>query len=321
MALELNYSTLAGQESMLRDSVRCRAFRRAIAEAVTPGCTVLDIGAGTGILSLFAAQAGARMVYAVEQTQIVDVTRRIVAANGFSDRIKVIQGDMTTVELPEKVDVIVSEWLGSYAVDENLLPVVVHARERWLKPGGRMIPESVTVWMAPAFDELLQQEVDFWRSEPYGLDFDLISQNAARRMDCFCNHINRKHLLCEPQLMWTIDCRTCSQEDVSHPWHFHSRFSAEQEGEFNVLAAWFRANLTGAVLLSNGPDDPDTHWGRQIFPVGKSVSVKSGAQVEVDFTHEPQGRGESRSLWSIAADDYRFSSEGSTLLVGVKGEE
>ncbi|MFA7174074.1 MAG: class I SAM-dependent methyltransferase [Kiritimatiellia bacterium] len=315
MALELNYSTLAGQESMLRDSVRCKAFQQAITAAVTPGCTVLDIGAGTGILSLFAAQAGAGHVYAVEQTQIVDVARRIIATNGFSDRITVIQGDITKVELPEKVDVIVSEWLGSYAVDENLLPVVVQARERWLKPGGRMIPGSVKVWMSLAFDEFLQQEVDFWRSEPYGLDLELISQNAARRMDCFCNHINQKHLLCEPQLMWNIDCQNCPLELVVQPWNFRSQFMAEREGEFNVLAAWFQANLFDEIGVTNGPSDPDTHWGRQIFPVGKNLFLKSGSEVEVDFTHEPRGTGESRALWSIKQDDYHFNSEGTTLLV------
>jgi hypothetical protein len=219
------------------------------------------------------------------------------------------------VELPEKVDVIVSEWLGSYAVDENLLPVVAYARDRWLKPGGRMIPESVTVWMAPAFDEYLQQDVDFWRSEPYGVDLDLISRNAARRMDCFCNHINQKHLLCEPQMMWDIDCLTCTQEELSKPFCFKSDFVATQSGEFNVLAAWFRANLTGNVLLCNGPDDPDTHWGRQRFPVGKIVRMESGASVAVDFTHISQGKGESRSLWSIKADDYQYNSEGTTILV------
>jgi len=314
MSLELNYSSLSGQESMLRDSVRCKAFQSAIAEAVTPGCTVLDIGAGTGLLSIFAAQAGAGQVYAVELTDIAEVAELIVGENGLSDRIKVIQGDITKVELPEKVDVIVSEWLGSYAVDENLLPVVAYARDRWLKPGGRMIPESVTVWMAPAFDEYLQQDVDFWRSEPYGIDLDLISRNAARRMDCFCNHINQKHLLCEPQLMWTIDCLTCSQAEVNQPFHFRSNFVAEQDEEFNVLAAWFRANLTKEVLLCNGPDDPDTHWGRQRFPIGKSVYVKRGMPVEVDFTHAPQGKGESRSMWSVKAGDYQYSSEGTTRL-------
>jgi SAM-dependent methyltransferase len=315
MPIDLNYTTLHGHESMLRDRVRCEAFRRALAEAVTPGCTVLDVGAGTGILSMFAAQAGAGKVYAVELTAVTAVAERLIAENGFSDRITVLRGDITTVELPEKVDIIVSEWLGSYAVDENLLPVVADARDRWLKPGGRMIPESVTVWMAPAFDDLLQQDVDFWRSDPYDINLDLISRDAARRMDCFCNHINQKHLLCEPQLMWEIDCLSCTQEEVNKPFHFRSEFAAEQDGEFNVLTAWFRANLTKDVLLCNGPDDPDTHWGRQRFPVGRIVSVKKGDRVAVDFVHEPYGKGESRSVWSVDAGDYRFHSEGSTVLL------
>jgi protein arginine N-methyltransferase 1 len=315
MSLELNYSSLTGQESMLRDSIRCKAFQSALNEAVTPGCTVLDIGAGTGILSIFAAQAGAGKVYAVERTDIAEVAELIVAENGLSDRIQVIQEDITKVELPEKVDVIVSEWLGSYAIDENLLPIVAYTRDRWLKPGGKMIPESVTVWMAPAFDEFLQQDVDFWRSEPYGIDLDLISRNASHRMDCFCNHINQKHLLCEPQLMWDIDCLTCTQEELSHAFRFQGEFTAEQDGEFNVLTAWFRANLTKEVLLGNGPDDHDKHWGRQRFPVGKVVSMKSGAKVTVDFEHEPFDKGESRSVWSIKADDYQYNSEGNTRLV------
>ena len=160
MSVELNYCNFRGHESMLRDSVRCEAFRRAIVDTVTPGCAVLDIGAGTGILSLFAAQAGARVVYAVERTHIAELAQRIVSENGFGDRINVLQNDIETLELPEKVDVIVSEWLGGYGVDENLLPVVALARDRWLKPGGRVIPETVKSWIVPAYDELLQQDVD-----------------------------------------------------------------------------------------------------------------------------------------------------------------
>jgi len=314
MSLELNYSTIGGHESMLRDSVRCRAFRQAIAATVTPGCAVLDIGAGTGILSLFAAQAGARVVYAVEQTRIAEVARRIVEENGCSDRIKVLEHDMATLELPEKVDVIVSEWLGGYGVDENLLPMVTLARERWLKPGGKMIPESVTAWMAPADDEWLQQDIDFWRSEPYGIDLDLISRATARRMDCACNHIKQEHLLCEPQMLLEIDALRCSLETVARPFAASLEFVAPREGQFNVLAAWFRANLTREVVLSNGPADPDTHWGRHVFPIGQRIAVKSGMPIHVNFCHEPQGRGYSRAVWTVEAGDYRFSSEGTTLL-------
>lgn len=315
MPIEIDYSTLRNHESMLRDAVRCRAFRRAIEQTVTPGCAVLDIGAGTGILSLFAAQAGARVVYAVEQTQIAVVAERIIAENGFSDCIKVIQHDMATLELPEKVDVIVSEWLGGYGVDENLLPVVSLARDRWLKPGGKMIPDVVSAWMAPADDEYLQQDVDFWYSEPYGINLDLVGRTTASQMDCTCNHVKQKHLLCEPQLMWETDGMTCSCADPDEPFRCRLTFVAERAGQFNVLAAWFRANLTREIVLSNAPSEPDTHWGRHVFPVGRTLFVERGTRMVVDFALEPKGKGQSRASWSVEVGEYRFQSEGSTILI------
>lgn len=74
---------------------------------------MLDIGCGTGILSMFAAKAGASKVFAVECSSIVDYARKIVEANNFKDVITIIQGKVEEVELPvEKVDIIISEWMG-----------------------------------------------------------------------------------------------------------------------------------------------------------------------------------------------------------------
>ncbi len=320
MALELNYSNLEGQVSMLRDSVRCKAFQRAIAEVVTPGSVVLDIGAGTGILSLFAAQAGAKRVYAVEQTKIAEVATQIVAANGLSDKVKVLQGDMATLELPEKVDVIISEWLGGYGVDENLLPIVLLARDRWLKPGGKMMPASVNAWMAPVFDERLQQEVDFWHSDPYGLNLDLVAEATARQLQCACNHIKQEHLVSTAQSMWETDSMTYSLEDAKQPFQAELEFVAERDGEFNALAAWFSAPLSDQVLLRNGPSDPNTHWGRHVFPAGKTVDVKKGMKIRVQFCMEPCGKGQSNTVWTIETPNYRFHSEGLTVLTE-QGEE
>ena len=63
-----DYQRLAMHRLMLRDRVRNETFREGIGAAVTPGNVVLDVGAGTGILSLFCIQAGAQRVYAVERT-------------------------------------------------------------------------------------------------------------------------------------------------------------------------------------------------------------------------------------------------------------
>ncbi len=314
MPLEINYWNLRDHEPMLRDTVRCEAFRQALLEIVTPDSVVLDIGAGTGILSVFAAQAGARAVYAVERTSIARFAEQIIADNGFSQCISVLQGEMEDLELPEKVDVIVSEWLGGYAIDENLLPIVIHARDRWLKPAGLMIPGTVTSWMAPAYDVYLQEDVDFWNSRPYGLNLSALARDSQQRTEPSCNHIKEKHLPCDPQVMWTINSHTCTEAQSRETFSAQLEFVCTHAGAINVLAAWFKTISAQSVVLSNGPSYPDTHWGRTVFPLGKTIPVKEGTRIKAHFTHDALGKGRSNAKWAVEVDGYRFQSEDATML-------
>ena len=205
---------------------------------------VLDIGAGTGLLSLFAAQAGARHVYAVERTEIVDLARHIIEANGFSDRITVYEEDIQDVTLPEPVDVIVSEWLGGYALDENLLPIVVQARDRWLKPGGTLIPDSVSSLIVPVHDVVHQQDLDFWNSYPYGLELGTIGTIRSCESYSSRNDIKQGRINCAPQVMWEIDVARCSEETAVGVFETQLTFTAQRDGPVNALAAWFDARLS-----------------------------------------------------------------------------
>ncbi|MDA7519408.1 50S ribosomal protein L11 methyltransferase [bacterium] len=314
MAIEISYRDLWNHGSMLRDEVRCKAFRDALEEVVTPDSVVLDIGAGTGILSIFAAQAGAKQVYAVERSPVAQAAKEIISRNGLSDRITVIQGEMETLELPEKVDVIVSEWLGGYGVDENLLPIVIQARDRWLKPGGVMIPGTTTSWMVPAYDDYLQEEIEFYDSQPYGVDLSLVSEDSQRRTGPSCHHVRPEDLACEAELMWTVNSHTCTEAESSGTFEAKLEFISTCEGEINVLAAWFETKSAKTVELSNAPHCPDTHWGRTVFPIGKTIHVERGTVIKVHFIHEPHGKGHSNAKWSVEIDDYRFQSEDTTLL-------
>ena len=173
------YAEFEVHRSMIRDEVRTTAFQRAIEAVVRPGDTVLDVGAGSGILSLFAARAGAARIYAVEQTTIAVLAQELAAANGVAEVVRVIQGDVMDVELPERVDVIVSEWLGGFGIDEGMLAPVIAARDRWLKPGGAMIPRSVTAWTALVHDRYLADAVAFLRHNPYGVELrDLVEKTV-----------------------------------------------------------------------------------------------------------------------------------------------
>jgi SAM-dependent methyltransferase len=180
------YAEFEVHRTMIRDRVRTEAFRRAIDSVVRPGDIVLDVGAGSGILSLFAARAGAARVYAVEQTSIAVLAQQLAAANGVANGVaeivQVIQGDILEIEPPERVDVVVSEWLGGFGIDEGMLVPVTAARDRWLKPGGTMIPGSVTAWAALVHDRYLGDMVSFLRANPYGLRLDDLADKTVNEI-------------------------------------------------------------------------------------------------------------------------------------------
>ena len=94
------YAEFEVHRTMICDRVRTEAFRRAIDSVVRPGDIVLDVGAGSGILSVFAARAGAARVYAVEQTSVAVLAQELAAANGVAEIVQVIHGDVMDIELP-----------------------------------------------------------------------------------------------------------------------------------------------------------------------------------------------------------------------------
>jgi len=130
----------------LRDEVRTLSFRQAIRAVVRTGDVVLDVGAGSGILSLFAVEAGARRVVAVEIDPLLcQALRRSVELNGFADRISVVEGEATTVDLPRDVDVVVAELIETGLLDEQQVPVLNALRDRGvIGQETRVIPEAYT---------------------------------------------------------------------------------------------------------------------------------------------------------------------------------
>lgn len=127
----------------LKDMERTLAFRSAIRRVVRPGDVIVDAGAGTGILSFFAAEAGAAMVYAVEiDPLLVSSLRLSVALNDLEDRITVVPGDALAVDLPRDVDVVIGELIETGLIDETQVAVMNRLRERGvIGQGTRLIPD------------------------------------------------------------------------------------------------------------------------------------------------------------------------------------
>ena len=156
------YSFLYHQKDMLEDHKRTSAYFNACMKnrSVFEDKVVLDVGTGSGILAIFAAKAGARKVYAVEATDMAKFAKRLIARQGkdLEERIEVIQGVIESVEIPEKVDIIISEWMGYFLLRESMLDSVLVARDRFLKPDGALYPSHATMYMAPVRTNLTAQK-------------------------------------------------------------------------------------------------------------------------------------------------------------------
>ena len=146
------YGDIELQRRMVADRARTSAFAEAIREVVEAGDVVLDVGCGTGVLAMLAARAGAGRVVAVDQSGIVQSAANLVKHNGLADQVEVLRGPVAELELDARVDVLVSEWLGNFALVEDMWADVATVRDRVLAPDGRMLPERVDLYLAPVDD-------------------------------------------------------------------------------------------------------------------------------------------------------------------------
>ena len=293
------YAQLSLHRWMLRDRIRNEAYRQALISVVKPGDAVLDMGAGTGVLSMFAAQAGATEVFAVERTSIAKFATQLIEENGFTDRIKVMQTDLEDANLPRKVDVIVSEWMGGLGVDENMLAPLVMARDRHLAPGGRIVPASVTAVIAPAFVEEIAYQQNLWRSKPHGIDMSSIAAAAADDAYMSQATINAEDLRSPPQPMWTHDALTTTLKQADSPFIAKLKFVVDSAGIVSALAAWFTADMGDGKTLTNAVGAPDTHWGRMLLPFTGPVTVNVGDVIEAEVHCLPSVPGSCEFSWNV----------------------
>jgi protein arginine N-methyltransferase 1 len=172
---------------MLEDRPRMKTYKESLEDnkELLKDKIVIDVGAGTGILSIFAARAGARHVYAIEFSETAKMAEKVIAENGLSDRITVIQKRAEDVELGvdirEQADAIVSEWMGYCLLYESMLESVLSVRDRLLKPGGLMFPERARICVAGLDHESAKRNYDsVWVNNEYGIKMTCMKESSDR---------------------------------------------------------------------------------------------------------------------------------------------
>jgi ubiquinone/menaquinone biosynthesis C-methylase UbiE len=266
--------------SMLLDRRRVDAYTRALSSVITSSSVVLDLGAGIGTFGIIAAKLGAARVYSVDSAEVIGVARQIAEANGVASHMHFIQAQARTLELPEKVDVIVSDLAGALPLFEEHIPWVIHARDRFLAPGGVMIPAGDRLLCAPlSSDELYASIVEPWRSVP-GVDLtaaETMALNAAHALP-----VKPAHVAAEPRAWATLDYAT-----IASP---HVRGSAEWPMEtatvIHGIALWFETAMGGGVTKSSGPWSAGSVHATLVLPLlaPMRVDARDTLRVAIEAT-------------------------------------
>ncbi|MBF7728669.1 50S ribosomal protein L11 methyltransferase [Pseudomonas sp. N040] len=260
---------------MITCEPRMPAYAEALRQAIVPGCTVIDIGAGTGIFSLLACRYGAGKVTAIEPADPVLLLQETAIANGCAERISIDQG-LSTAHLPEqKADVIVSDLRGSLPLFENHIATIVDARERLLAPGGTLIPMRDTLHAALANNpDNYKFCEEPWLRNRYGLDLRAGHRYAVNNWSRV--HLQPGQLLSTSAELAELDYRTIRDPNMSGK----VVLQAERDGTAHGLLLWFDAELAPGIGFSNAPDQPSLVYGQSFFPFEQPLTLSKGDRVE-----------------------------------------
>lgn len=289
-----HYMPLSYHARLVGDVWRMEAYDRALRQLVRPNDVVLDVGAGSGVLSLMAARRGAR-VHAVESTEVAELAQALVAAHGSS--ITVHRGDITKLAPVESVDLVVSDFMGCFLVDDGML-AAIGAAAAWSRPDTRWCPSEVRLFVAPVADMTLPS-VDVWLERPLGLDLSLAAERALGQ--CLPGNLPPSALVAAPQLFATF-----RPPGPAPRFDRALSFVSDRAGRVRALAGWFEADLAPGVVLTTAPGF-ETHWGQQLFPV-PAQSIERGESIEVRLRLEEQ-----RWHWDGAIGTRAFAIRGSDV--------
>lgn len=284
-----SYAHFGIHEEMLKDSVRTKSYRASILQNkhLFKGKTVLDVGCGTGILSMFAAQAGAAHVYAVDMSDIIKQAHQIITANGFGSVITCIQGRIEDIELPvEKVDIIVSEWMGYFLVYENMLKTVIIARDRFLKPGGIMMPDKASLYFVAIEDAKYKDDKINWWENVYGFNMSIIRDLAIK--EPIVDIVDAAAVNTTTALAWTMDISTITVAELDFTFEFQLEITRDDYA--HALVAFFDIEFSKChtpIRFSTGPFSDYTHWKQTVFYLPDVLAVSRGDTFKASMRVQP----------------------------------
>ncbi|TRY75107.1 hypothetical protein TCAL_00624 [Tigriopus californicus] len=274
-----SYAHFGIHHEMLSDRIRTQAYRDAIeknARSHIHGREVLDLGCGTGILSMFCARAGARSVIGVDMSDIVHQAMEIVHENGLGQQIRLIKGKLEEASLDDaQFDVIVSEWMGYFLLFEGMLDSVIMARNKYLRKGGKVLPNRCTMHLVGVSDRQRYSEtVEYWR-DVYGFKMSCMKDPVV--VEGSVEVVKNEFIASQPALIHELDLATCEITDTE----FETKFEMAilRDCELTSVAGYFDSFFDledEPVMFTTGPHGTPTHWKQTVFYLKERMPVKEG---------------------------------------------
>jgi len=299
-----SYAHFGIHEEMLKDSVRTATYKNAILhnKHLFRDKVVLDVGCGTGILSLFAAKAGAKMVIGVDCSTIVEQAKEIVNENKMDNVITIIKGKVEDVELPvTKVDIIISEWMGYCLFYESMLDTVLFARDKWLVEGGLVFPDRATLYVCAIEDRFYKEErFDFW-DDVYGFNMSCIKKLSLA--EPLVEYVNRQAVVTNNCLLKEFDIQNGKKEDIPFSSPFHLQI--KRNDYVQALVTFFNVEFSAChkkTWFSTSPDHQYTHWKQTTFYLQDYMTCKKGEEMSGNFKMTTNSRNKRDLDFEIEVD-------------------
>ncbi|MBO3698795.1 50S ribosomal protein L11 methyltransferase [Roseivirga sp. E12] len=274
--------------TMLADTNRNDAFEKAIKKHTNRKTRILDIGTGSGLLSMMAARCGAKEIIACEEHEgLFRAAKRIVDANGFGDSIKVINKRSSHLEqgedYNEKFDLIICEILDSGGLGEGVLPTLRQAKEEVATKNVRIIPAGISL-KAQLIEIPKLHQVNPIKSIS---GFDLSIFDEFRVSDTY-TPLNLAIQEYKP-LSEVFDLRAYDFNDVND---YEIDFNKPEidtlepkcieSGQLQAVAFWFDLHMDEEDTYSSGPGGELDHWLQAIYYFEQPKDVTQGDRIKIN---------------------------------------
>jgi type I protein arginine methyltransferase len=262
---------------MIADEARASAYATALRAVIAPGDRILEVGAGFGFFSVVAARAGAAHVDAVDTNPAIHLGARVAAVNGCADRIQFHHRNVADLTLPHRADVLVIDLRGPTPFGSRSLEVLIDARDRLLRPGGRIIGRADRVMVAPArTPELFRREVHAAHGRER-LNLEPVEQIVLDTpMRC---PIAAGELLSDGRCWVTLDYRSLRSTSASGS----IAWPLERGSTVDGLALWFEADLADGVGFSTAPGAGISAYSQMFIPFRHPVVVERPGRLRVEL--------------------------------------